>query len=74
MELKDKNIGDIVYLDGYTSLAQQNSCEVDITAIDYKFDPDTGEKFKIVKIHDGGWYDTRDGSNYSNKNSMYFIE
>ena len=73
MELIDKNIGDMVYLDGYTSMAQQNSREVVITGVDYRFDTITGENFKIVQVNDG-WYDTRDGSNYSNLNSMYYIE
>lgn len=74
MSLIDKNIGDEVYQDGYTSIAQQNFGKVKITGVDYRFDEMTGEKFKIVQINNRDWFDTRDGGCYSNKDSMYFIE
>jgi hypothetical protein len=66
-------VGDKVYIDGYTSMAQQNSGEETIKDIDIRYDEVTGEKFNIYKVG-GDWYDSRDGSCYSNKNSMYYIE
>ena len=66
-------VGDKVYIDGYTSMAQQNSGEDTIKKIESRFDEITGEKFDIYKVS-GDWYDSRDGSCYSNKNSMYYIE
>lgn len=74
MELKDKNVGDTVYLDGYTSMAQQNSGKREITSVEYRYDSISGERFKIIQINDGDWYDTRDGGCYSNQNSMYYVE
>lgn len=66
-------IGDKVYIDGYTSMAQQNFSEAEIEDIDWKFDPDTGEKFPIYKVGDA-WYYACDGTCYSNKESMYYID
>lgn len=66
-------VGDKVYIDGYTSMAQQNSGEDTIKKIESRFDEITGEKFDIYKVS-GEWYDSRDGSCYSNKKSMYYIE
>ena len=70
----DKKVGDLVWLDGYTGMAQQNSQEeYEIEKVDYKFDADTGEKFPIYFVR-GNWYDGRDGGAYNNDNSMYYIE
>jgi hypothetical protein len=66
-------IGDKVYVDGYTSMAQQNSGEYTIEDIGIRYDEVTGEKFNIYKVS-GDWYDSRDGNCWSNKNSMYYIE
>lgn len=66
-------VGDKVYIDGYTSMAQQNSGEDTIKKIESRFDEKTGEKFDIYKVG-GDWYDSRNGGCYSNKNSMYYIE
>lgn len=66
-------VGDKVYVDGYTSMAQQNSGEETIEKIEPRFDEITGEKYEIYKVG-GAWYDSRDGYCYSNKNSMYYIE
>lgn len=73
-DLKDKNVGDTVYLDGYTSMAQQNAGERKITSVDHRYDSISGERFKIIQISNGEWFDTRDGGCYSNKNSMYYLE
>jgi hypothetical protein len=74
MSLNERNIGDVVYKDGYTSMAQNNFGKVTITNIDYRFDEVTGDKFKIIQIDNGEWYDSRSGDCYSNKKSMYYIE
>jgi hypothetical protein len=66
-------VGDKVYVDGYTSMAQQNSGEDTIKEIGVRYDEVTGEKFDIYKVG-GSWYDSRDGGCHSNKNSMYYIE
>ena len=72
--MKKHKIGDLVWLDGYTSFAQQNSQEeYKIEKIDYKFDKNTGGKF-IIYFVDEKWYDGRDGSAYDNNKSMYYIE
>lgn len=71
---KDIKIGDTVYRDGYTSMAQNNAGEAKITDIKTKYDEDTGEQFSILQVDGGEWYDSRDGSCYSNKKSMYYIE
>ena len=72
LTLENKNVGDEVWIDGYTSMAQQNFGKRIITGIDYRFDETTGEKYKIIQI-DNDWYDSRDGGCYSNKDSMYYI-
>jgi hypothetical protein len=70
----EKKVGDLVWLDGYTGLAQQNAQEeCEIKKIEYKFDKDTGEKFPIYLVRDT-WYDVRDGGEYDNDLSMYYIE
>lgn len=69
----EKKIGDVVWLDGYTSFAQQNSKKYEIEKIDHKFDKDTGERFAIYFVA-GTWFDGRDGGAYDNEMSMYYIE
>lgn len=71
---KLREIGDRVYLDGCTPMAQQNAEIVTIGKIDWRFDEATGEKFPIYHIGDGEWYDGRDGGCYSKKESMYYLE
>lgn len=71
--MKKHEIGDEVYLDGYTSFAQQNGGVMKIDNIDSRFDEITGEKFLIYLVG-GIWYDSRDGSCYKDEKSMYYIE
>lgn len=68
-----KNIGDVVYVDGYTTMAQQNAGNEEIEDVKYKFDEDSGERYPIYKVGDE-WYDGRTGACHSNKNSMYYID
>ena len=56
---KLREVGDRVYLDGCTPMAQQNAEIVTIGKIDWRFDEKTGEKFPIYHIGDGEWYDGR---------------
>jgi len=65
--------GDMVFVDGYTSIAQQNFRKSPIQEVDIRYDEKTGEKFEIYQV-DGDWYDGRDGSAYNNGESMYYIE
>lgn len=66
-------IGDEVYIDGYTSMAQQSARMSKIDDVQTRYDELTGKPFDIVLV-DGDWYDTRDGGCHSNKDSMYYIE
>jgi len=71
---RDKNVGDLVWLDGYTSMAQQNAQEeYEIEKVDYKFDKDTGVKFPVYFLADR-WFDGRDGGAYDDNDCMYYIE
>lgn len=48
----ERNIGDLVWLDGYTSFAQQNSQEeFEIEKKEYRFDEVTGEKYPIYFVN-----------------------
>ncbi len=70
----EKNIGDLVWVDGYTSFAQQNAQEeFEIEKKEYRFDEVNGEKYPIYLV-DGRWFDGRDGSGYNDDNCMYYIE
>jgi len=72
-KIMEKNIGDLVWLDGYTSLAQQNSQEFEIKQKEYRFDEISGEKFPIYFVNDR-WFDGRDGGGYNDEKCMYYIE
>lgn len=69
----EKNIGDVVWVDGYTSFAQQNAQRCEIKNKEYRFDEKSAEKFPIYFV-DGRWYDGRDGSPYKDEKCMYYIE
>ena len=68
-------IGDKVYMDGYTSIAQ-SGCSMEDTVIIKKdqtrYNEKTGKPFKIVRAF-GEWWYAENGSSYTNKNSMYYI-
>lgn len=70
---KEPKVGDLVWLDGYTTIAQQIFGQYPIEKIEERFDNFTGEKFLILLVN-GDWYDERDGACYSNINSMYFLD
>lgn len=69
----ERNIGDLVWIDGHTSFAQQNSQEFEIKQKEYRFDEISGEKFPIYFVNDR-WFDGRDGGGYNDKKCMYYIE
>jgi hypothetical protein len=66
-------IGDLVWKDGYTSMAQQIFGQYPIEKVEYRYDEKTGEKYPIYLVGNE-WYDGRDGGCHSNKESMYYIE
>lgn len=66
-------VGDKVYIDGYTSMAQQNARESTIEDIKVQYDKDSGESFNVCLV-EGYWFDMRDGTNYSSPDSMYYID
>lgn len=73
-KLSDLEVGDLVWLDGYTSMSQSNSQEkCEIKEIEYRYDELTGLKYTIFYVN-GKWWDSRDGGCYDNPESMYFIE
>lgn len=70
----EKNVGDLVWFDGYTSFAQQNAQKnFEIEKKEYRFDKLSGEKFAIYFVSNR-WFGGRDGGEYDNKNGMYYIE
>jgi hypothetical protein len=72
--IKEKEIGDLVWLDGYTSFAQQNSQEeYPIKNKEYRFDEISGERYPIYFVSDR-WFDGRDGRGYKDVLCMYYIE
>jgi hypothetical protein len=71
-----RKVGDVVNMDSYTTIGQTAlaySNETLIEKVDFRFDEKTGEKYPIYEVS-GDWYDGRDGTCYSNKDSMYYIE
>jgi hypothetical protein len=70
-----KKVGDIVWMDSYTSMGQSalgHYNESKIEKIEYRFDEKTGDKFPIYKVGND-WYDGS-GRSYSNDSSMYYID
>lgn len=73
MSLVDKDVGDEVYLDCYSSMGASSTGRTKVLDVAYKYDADTGARFKILKVHNK-WYDTRNGKVYPSSSWMYFIE
>jgi hypothetical protein len=72
----NKKVGDIVWMDSYTSMGQNalgHYNESKIEKIEHRFDEKTGTKFPIYKVG-SDWYDGRCGRCYSNDKSMYYID
>ena len=67
-------IGDKVYRDEYTSIAQGNAGEAEITNRRTVYDEDSGNPYILYEIEGDEWYDSRNGGCWSNKESMYYIE
>ena len=73
---KEIKIGDKVWVDGFTSMAQGNFHESKVDKIEFRYDEMTGEKYTICEVS-GAWYDARTGLAYSKKKeneSVYYIE
>ena len=58
---KGLKIGDSVYIDGYTSMAQNNAGISETEDVSTRYDELTGEQFTIYKVGES-WFDGRDGS------------
>jgi hypothetical protein len=71
--LQDKEVGDQVYLDCYTSMGASSAGNIPIIDILYKYDPDTGIKFKVLVSDEGDRWDSRTGDSYDNSHCMYYI-
>lgn len=71
--VRQLQVGDKVWMDGATSMAQQSAGNVTITKVDHRFDPITGEKFPVYYTQ-GQWWDGRTGSSYPDGKSMYYLD
>lgn len=70
--MQNYKVGDKVSIQGYEGTMAVYGGIEEITEVKDKYDCDTGEKFQIVKVG-SEWYNTRNGSCYSNKNYMYYM-
>jgi hypothetical protein len=56
--LRDLEVGDLVFHTGDSGFCRSSYEKV--SAVDYRYDSRTGEKYKTVKVS-SGWFDTRTG-------------
>ena len=73
--LINKKIGDMVYVDCYSSMGAFSCGDLEITHFTYKYDEDTGEKYKIIHTgdtYDGRKWDSRTGE--SIPEGMFYIQ
>ena len=66
-------VGDTVYVDGYTSMAQQNSGREVIDKITTKYDEETGEPYDVIWINKNHQFDSRSGIAITPP-TMYYID
>ena len=71
--LLKKVVGDTVYKECYSSMGASSTGNETITKISFKYDEDTGKKYKVIHTKCGTW-DSRTGDSISNKSSMFYIE
>lgn len=71
--MKDLNVGDKVWMDGFTnaSMAQQNAGVFTVEKVEYRYDTKTGEKYKVYKV--GSFWFGIDGNPISQR-CLYYIE
>lgn len=60
IELKDLEAGDKVWCGGDSGFCHNDIEEVDV--VGWKFDEDTGERYKVIILSSGQRFDSRDGS------------
>lgn len=60
IQLEDLDVGNKVWCGGDSGFCH-NSIE-NVAEIDWKFDEDTGEKYKVVVLSGGRKYDSRSGN------------
>lgn len=70
-KLTDCITGDKVYFEGGMGNSEEG-VEV-IQEVDFKFDQNTGDKYKIFRIHEDHWFDSRTGMVFSGP-TMYSID
>ena len=59
IQLKDINEGDKVFCGGSSGFCH-NGVEV-VVMTSFKYDENTGEKYKVIHLHDNHQYDSRTG-------------
>ena len=71
---KEIRIGDKVFMDGYTTMAQ-SACAYDegcfVSKDKIQYNKDNGKPYRLVWAYDE-WWNAKDGSSI-NENSMYYI-
>lgn len=72
-KLEDSKVGNLVYLECYTSLGASSTGKKIVEEIGYRYDVNTGDKFTVLRVNDD-WYDSRDGTCFSNLKSMFYLE
>lgn len=71
-KLMKKEQGDTVYMDCLSSMGASSAGDIKITKTKYKYDENTGEKYKVIIVEGGAKFDSRNGEPL-NKQSMYYI-
>ena len=70
IKIKDLEVGDKVWCGGDSGFCTDDVEKVE--KIDYKFDKDTGEKYKIIILAGNRQFDSRDG-NAINEPTAYYL-
>lgn len=71
IELKDLEVGNKVWCGGDSGFCRDGIVKVD--KIDWKFDKDTGEKYKVIVLSGGRKFDSRDGSPMTPPKAYYLM-
>ena len=71
IELKDLEVGDKVWCGGDSGFCQDDIEKVE--KIEWKFDEDTGKKYKVIILSDGRKFDSRDGRAITSPTAYYLM-
>ena len=69
IELKDLEIGDRVWCGGDSGFCDESVERV--KGIEWKFDEDTGEKYKVIVLKGNRKFDSRDGGAITSPTAYY---